>query len=328
VDSVINQTIGFENIELIIIDDNSNDRTQDILKEFSKKYGNIQIHFLKENSGTPSKPRNIGIENSSSDYIMFLDQDDAYEPGICEKLYKTITKYNTDVVNCNFYNTNLGKKEKSSILNAKSQTINSPNPLIFKSISENYIDLHPSILVWDKIFNKKFIVDNKIKFPDYCAHEDTIFSFIVFMNLKQGIIFLNDFYGYSFNYNEDSESRLIPKHYIFNLIKGLDYFNNFLKSKHINKHDYLLDYLVSVTFSFILNSYTPDINSVKEIYIKFKEYLKNYNLFNRLPVPIYRNIFANILIKLISFNPYFLFFILKTYKIPKMIKNLILELKF
>lgn len=103
VDSVINQSFGFNNIELIIVDDNSSDGTKEILKELSNKYGNIVPIFLKENTGSPSKPRNIGIQNASSEYIMFLDNDDYYCPNFCETMYNTIIKYNADVISCRNY---------------------------------------------------------------------------------------------------------------------------------------------------------------------------------------------------------------------------------
>ena len=78
VNSVINQDFGFENIELILIDDNSSDGTKEVLKKLSEEYENIKTIFLEENSGSPSKPRNIGIRNAKSKYIMFLDNDDSY----------------------------------------------------------------------------------------------------------------------------------------------------------------------------------------------------------------------------------------------------------
>ena len=57
VHSVKEQSFGFENIELILVDDNSKDSTKSILKELSEKHENIKSIFLEENSGTASKPR-------------------------------------------------------------------------------------------------------------------------------------------------------------------------------------------------------------------------------------------------------------------------------
>ena len=46
--SILNQSFGYENIELVIIDDNSNDSTKDILKDLSQKYDNINLILMEE----------------------------------------------------------------------------------------------------------------------------------------------------------------------------------------------------------------------------------------------------------------------------------------
>ena len=92
VESVKNQSIGFENIELLIIDDGSNDNTQKILKELSEEYENIRCFLPKDNSGTPGRGRTMGIKNSTSEYIMFLDSDDKFSFEMCEVMHDTIKK--------------------------------------------------------------------------------------------------------------------------------------------------------------------------------------------------------------------------------------------
>jgi glycosyltransferase involved in cell wall biosynthesis len=71
VDSVINQT--YKNWELIIIDNNSNDGTEELIKN----YYNNKIFFLKINNfGSIAKSRNYGIKKSRGKYLAFLDSDD------------------------------------------------------------------------------------------------------------------------------------------------------------------------------------------------------------------------------------------------------------
>ena len=78
VDSVVNQTIGFENIELILVDDNSSDGSKEIISDYANEYDNVKPIFLSKNSGSPSMPRNVGIDNATAPYLMFLDNDDGY----------------------------------------------------------------------------------------------------------------------------------------------------------------------------------------------------------------------------------------------------------
>lgn len=82
IDSVINQT--FKNWELIIIDNNSNDGT----KELVEKYQNKKIFFYQiNNKGIIAKSRNFGIEKSKGEYLCFLDSDDFWHLKKLEYVY-------------------------------------------------------------------------------------------------------------------------------------------------------------------------------------------------------------------------------------------------
>ena len=83
-ESIKNQSMGFESIEVILVDDKSSDKTPDLIKELSKEYENVKSIILEENTGTASGPRNKGIEESSADYVIFLDNDDIYSYDIDE----------------------------------------------------------------------------------------------------------------------------------------------------------------------------------------------------------------------------------------------------
>ena len=76
VSSVINQT--FQNWELIIVDDCSNDDTPDKIATLNDN--RITIIRLDKNSGLPATPRNIGIRAAKGEFIAFLDHDDVWSP--------------------------------------------------------------------------------------------------------------------------------------------------------------------------------------------------------------------------------------------------------
>jgi len=65
-----------DKIEVLVIDDFSTDKTTLIVEDIAKKYNNLRLIKLKKNCGSPSKPRNIGINNATGRYITFLDGDD------------------------------------------------------------------------------------------------------------------------------------------------------------------------------------------------------------------------------------------------------------
>src|SRR5690554_3493328 len=90
IDSIIKQSIGFENIELLIIDDFSEDNTRLIILEYAKLYPNITPVFLEENSGSPSLPRNLGIDLATGRYLTFIDSDDWLHKKGLETLYNLL----------------------------------------------------------------------------------------------------------------------------------------------------------------------------------------------------------------------------------------------
>lgn len=92
--SIIHQT--FKNIEILCIDDGSTDNSLNILKEFQKNDKRIRI-FSQENLGAAAS-RNLGIENSKGNYILFVDADDWIEEDMCEKLYNHAEHLGSDMV--------------------------------------------------------------------------------------------------------------------------------------------------------------------------------------------------------------------------------------
>lgn len=108
--SVVNQT--FNDIEIVCVNDGSTDASLDILNEYSKKYSNIII-INQKNKGV-NGARITGYENSTGDYIAWVDADDFIEINMYEKMYKLASQNDADVVICNynFYPKHIKTKEK------------------------------------------------------------------------------------------------------------------------------------------------------------------------------------------------------------------------
>ena len=78
IESVLSQT--FDDWEMLIVDDCSSDNSANIIKEYSSNDNRIKYYKTDHPSGSPSLPRNIGIENARGKYIAFLDADDVWLP--------------------------------------------------------------------------------------------------------------------------------------------------------------------------------------------------------------------------------------------------------
>lgn len=94
IESVINQSIGFEQTtEIILVDDGSTDNSAIICKEYSKKYPE-NIKYIYKSNGGASSARNAGIKIATGKYFNFLDSDDLLHENALEKVYEFFNKHN------------------------------------------------------------------------------------------------------------------------------------------------------------------------------------------------------------------------------------------
>ena len=99
IDTILNQT--YENINLIISDDNSNDNElKKILEEYENKDGRVQLYFQEKNIGY-IKNFEFLLEKSTADYIMYSDHDDIWYPEKVEKSLKELVQDDVDLVYVN-----------------------------------------------------------------------------------------------------------------------------------------------------------------------------------------------------------------------------------
>lgn len=85
--SVVNQTIGFENIQMILVNDGSPDNSESICLKYKEMYPENVIYIKQENSGV-SAARNNGLKYATGEFINFLDSDDKYSLNAYQKGYE------------------------------------------------------------------------------------------------------------------------------------------------------------------------------------------------------------------------------------------------
>ena len=242
IDSVINQTIGFSNIELILYDDKSTDNTRKILKDYSDKYYNIILILSNENSGYLGKGRNEGIRIASADYIMFLNSNDEYSHDMCEKLYDEIIFENSDIVSSNILNID---EISSKIIHNQflKETISKNDKKIF--LNEDIYNFQ-NVFVPVNIYKKSTIVSNLVNFLEDNI-SDAYFNYLLLFYIDK-IVYLNEYIGYIRHMQEDYLS--VKSNYsdvkgILHTIFGI---SSFYKEKNLTNID--LSYILSVGFIF------------------------------------------------------------------------------
>lgn len=165
INSVLNQT--YPNYELIVIDDCSTDCTYDIVN----KYSNIKLLKTPINS-RQGAARNIGLNNCSGDYILFLDADDSfYDNSVFEKLSNLIKNKNyPDIVYGGLKIT--GKRDLTIMPNEE-------NSLKSYRLGKNKWMNVTSLCVKNSI-----IQQNNIRFPENIRYEDVYFAFLAIDKAK------------------------------------------------------------------------------------------------------------------------------------------------
>lgn len=91
VQSVLNQT--YRNFELIIVDDDSKDKTPELAATFAREDSRVRLIQLEKNSGLPAVPRNRGIVESRGEFIAFLDHDDLWTRWKLEDQVNAMLRY-------------------------------------------------------------------------------------------------------------------------------------------------------------------------------------------------------------------------------------------
>lgn len=297
--SVINQTL--KDIEIICINDCSKDNSLEILKEYSKKDNRIKIINLKENKGE-SKARNIGLDNTNSEYIAFLDNDDEIDLDFYEKLYNKAIKTNSDIVKAGVDIINYDKKHQKDNLN--------------ELIKQNNSKLYFTHYWWSAIYKSSLIKENNIKFLEkYEIGEDILFLNQAILNCKKLEIIDNTYYHYHKRENstdskilnyEKIKSIINIREIIINNILNYEDFDK-LSDKIINdifiwhiksilnccyrtKNSKELEYIIDKTILIYtkINKYIKINSNIDEIHLSYlksnnKEKLKELYLKNNTP---------------------------------------------
>lgn len=167
-ESVLIQT--HENLEIILINDGSNDDSGMICDEYAKKDRRIKVLHQK-NTGV-SAARNAGLDIASGEYIGFVDSDDTIEPDMFDKLMKAMILYEKQIAVCGhlrFHIDNSVEKRDNKEIPANLSVVETLQYMIPDRYFEGFL--------WNKLFNACLINEGKIIRFDIEIHfcEDLLF---------------------------------------------------------------------------------------------------------------------------------------------------------
>lgn len=204
--SVLNQT--YRELEVILVDDCSPDQSMNIAKQIiekSEKAKDLQIQFLKhEKNRGLSAARNTGIKTAKGDYIFLLDSDDKITPICIEKLISLAQKYpDVNIVQGNTWcNDERYKWLDLSTKNLPEYTQDKQwIRKQFINVEYNLKDNVP-VTAWNKLFNRKWFVENNLWYKEGLIHEDEHWRLMYWKHINS-IAFCNDI-TYKYYIRQDS----------------------------------------------------------------------------------------------------------------------------
>lgn len=178
-ESILKQ--NFQSYEIIAIDDGSTDGTLKILNEFKRKHTDLNLRVYSDMNHGVGYQRNRGIKYAIGEYIYFMDSDDILNEKCLETLYNKAQEEKLDILYFeadSFYETpELQKKfphyKTAYHRNGKYKDIYTGRELFIKF--EDETDVMVSVCL--QFISRKFLLENKVVFPEIKALEDNIFYF-------------------------------------------------------------------------------------------------------------------------------------------------------
>lgn len=287
-DSIRKQTL--KDIEVIVVDDGSKDKSSAICDEFAKDK-RFRI-FHNENRGV-SYARNFGIKEAVGEYCMFVDSDDWLDEIMCEIMWKSAEEYNADLVICGNYNEATSGTAQRHLYSEDTlfmgdeyteQIVVHTLGLTGKNI-KNPAKLDKLTPIWARAYRTSIIKENKIQFIDLqkLPSECMQFNFEFCVSAKSA--YYVDKVLYHYRRNTVSS---VTKPYRNDLLKKwlwwIDYENEYITKKQLPTE------FMNALYSRICCSVIPlggnavKLGSVKSILQECRNFLK---------APIYRKAFAH-----------------------------------
>ncbi|MCR5108996.1 MAG: glycosyltransferase family 2 protein [Lachnospiraceae bacterium] len=203
-ESLKDQTIGFDEIEWVIVSHNSSDEQYDKIREIVKANDNIRVYKLDNDRHTPSSPRNHGIDRATGKYVGFLDADDTYYPGVVEECYRVLEEENAQMVSFRMDtdsddDSNLVVKQFSLLDQTKRKIV-----LEKGNYDQTKVINGPGLMITTKLYELDFLNSHGIRFDeDVPFAEDNLFNLHVFANMKK-VVILPQLIGYRYFLNGGS----------------------------------------------------------------------------------------------------------------------------
>lgn len=208
-DSLVNQTIGVENMDIIVVDDASTDSSVKHIMKYQRLYsGSIHLIRRSVNSGQ-AIARNIGMDNAKADFLAFVDADDWVEHDYYETILEPAEKYHCDIIGCGYIE-HVGGQVRDHKLNGPERLYKMDDD---NSRKEFLCQQGSSSGIWSKLYRLQYLKENSIRFSDFRKYEDNYWDGMIRYTFKSYYVLPICKYHYQRHEGSNSLNRNDTKHF-------------------------------------------------------------------------------------------------------------------
>ena len=217
--SVINQ--DYKNLEIIIVNDGSTDKSPEICKSFADK--DSRIKFYSKHNGGQASARNFALDRITGKYISFVDNDDWIKPEFISELHNLAVNNDSDIAGCEEFNDERNQDNNDSPVNKYSMNEYAEILLPDKVVSHVINKLFSA-----KLFNKDSI---KVRFPE---HLRTIEDMGIFPDLlrRAGKIIISERRLYFYRMHAGNTSVILARTPIHSMERALIFIERYDMAKN------------------------------------------------------------------------------------------------
>lgn len=197
VETICDQT--YKKLEIILVDDGSPDRCPELCDEWEKR--DSRIHVVHKKNGGLSDARNVGIDVSHGDYIMFVDSDDWIEIDMVENLLNEIKTNRADICACGIVYEYPGKSRIREVVSFKGSSTDALRHL--------YNNTNYPVAAWNKIYRRKCW--DTLRFPLQKLCEDAFTTYQLIDRAEAIVQVPKAFYHYRIRANSIMTSKFRHK---------------------------------------------------------------------------------------------------------------------
>ena len=203
--SVTNQSVGTDKLEIICVDDRSDDGTVDKLLKWEERFPeNIMVIKCDENR-RQGAARNTGLDYSTGQYVTFIDSDDWVEPDYIEKLAEPLMSDDYDMVIADYIRDPFEGESPRFLNKDERSTGKDPRAMLIDSDEKRNLLIYLQPYAYSacyKLVRRSMLVDNNLYFPEEVAYEDTAWGLFTYLYVKKAHFV--ELYLYHYYVKDDS----------------------------------------------------------------------------------------------------------------------------